>query len=394
MRLQKINFTAIIILLCQFVAFGQDSPRITSGEKHNIHSEIIGADKEYWVHLPLNYDSSNQRYPVLYITDGDEHFALASGTADFMSSQYLIPELIVVSIFHKDRNHDLTPTHSKVDLNGFESNAAKVSGGGEKLLDFIENELIPEIEGNYRTGPHRIFSGHSLGGLLSVYAYLTRNELFNTFIAMDPALTWDSNLCERLLKNSGYTASDLSHPLYLSSAHNAPYNKPDKSPFRLSQNAFFKVLKQKQISNVEHEYFEMNNHLTVPYPSFYKGLAFAFNGFYILDDPEFDLDLSLIEAFYEKQSKKYGIAFKPSERLIEMFGKYFLFDLNEYDKSIEFFSYNTTIYPQSSRAFEYLAQACMLAGKNDEAIQHYKKALDLDPGNEEIQSLLKKLKEY
>jgi len=53
---------------------------------------------------------------------------------------------------------------------------------------------------------------------------------------------------------------------------------------------------------------------------------------YILDDPQFELDIPNIQAFYEKQSDLCGITFKTSERLIEMFGKYFLFDLNDYDK--------------------------------------------------------------
>jgi hypothetical protein len=62
---------------------------------------------------------------------------LAAGTNEFMSSQHVIPDMIVVALLNNDRNHDLTPTHSITNFNGFKSNAAKVSGGGEKLLQFI-----------------------------------------------------------------------------------------------------------------------------------------------------------------------------------------------------------------------------------------------------------------
>ena len=384
----KIKIIVIILLIFPKILFGQASNKIVAGEKHIIHSEIIGEDKEYWVHLPVNYDNTTDKYPVLYITDGDEHFFLASGVTEFMSSQYVIPELIVVAIFHKDRNHELTPTHSLKNLDGFESDAAKVSGGGEKLLQFIEKELIVEIESNYRTGPYRILAGHSLGGLFSVYAYLNRNQLFNAFISMDPALTWDNYLCERTLQTSTYQSPNLNNKLYISSAHNAPYGKRDKSPFRLSQNAFFKVLKEKHVSNTRHDYFENQNHLTVPYKSLYAGLAYIFPDFYILDDPQFELEVPFIQEFYKKESNLYGIEFTPSERLIEMFGKYFLFDKNEYNKSIDFFKLNTINYPSSYKAFEYLAKAYKSLGNEEAAILNYKKALELNPENNEIQKVL------
>jgi predicted alpha/beta superfamily hydrolase len=384
----KTKVLVIIVLFLPEVLFGQPAGKIVFGEKHIIHSNIIAEDMEYWIHLPMNYDNSTDKYPVLYITDGDEHFFLASGITEFMSSQYVIPELIVVAVFHKDRNHDLTPTHCTTDNNGFQSNAIKVSGGGEKLLQFIEKELIAEIESNYRTGPYRILAGHSLGGLFSVYAYLNYNQLFNAFIAMDPALTWDNYLCERILKTSTYKSPNLHNKLYISSAHNAPYGKHDKSPFRLSQDSFFRLLKAKQNTNIKHDYFENQNHLTVPYQSLYAGLAYIYSGFYILDDPQFVLEIPFIQDFYKKESNSYGIEFTPPERLIEMFGKYFLFDKNDYNKSIAFFKLNTINYPSSYIAFEYLAKAYKASGNIEDAILNFKKALELNPENNIIQKLL------
>jgi len=181
MRYLKINILIISILILYQFTIGQTNNKIVTGEKHIIHSEIIGEDKEYWIHLPIDYDNSSDKYPVLYITDGDEHFFLASGLTEFMSSQFIIPEFIVVAIFHKDRNHDLTPTHCLTDINGFKSDAAKISGGGEKLLQFIEKELIAEIDKKYRTYSYRVLAGHSLGGLFCMYAYVNRSDLFKGF---------------------------------------------------------------------------------------------------------------------------------------------------------------------------------------------------------------------
>ncbi|MFH0761000.1 MAG: alpha/beta hydrolase-fold protein [Bacteroidota bacterium] len=381
MRNLKIIILVIVSLLFPNILSGQPTGKIVTGEKYKMHSEITGEDMKYWIHLPVNYDNSINKYPVLYITDGDEHFSLASGVTDFMSSQYVIPELIVVAIFHMDRNHDLTPTHCTADNDGFKSDALKVSGGGVNLLQFIEKELIPEIEDNFRTGPYRILAGHSLGGLFTVYAYLNRNQLFNAFIAMDPALPWDNYLCERTLKTLTYQSPDLKNKLYLSSAHNAPYGKRDKSPFRLSQDSFYKELKAKPGTNSKHDYFENQNHLTVPYQSLYAGLSYIFSGFYILDNPQFVLEVPFVQEHYKKESDLYGIDFTPPERLMEMFGKYFLFDKNDYNKSIEFFKFNTIHYPSSYKAFEYLAKAYKASGNEKEAILNLEKAQELNPNH-------------
>ncbi len=378
----------ILVLLSIQLLFCQEKENLNSNEKHVVYSNVIGEEKEYWIHLPNNYDKSEGEYPVLFITDGDEFFYLASGTSEFMSTEYLIPECIVVGILHNNRNHDLTPTHSTKFVNGLECNAAKVSGGGDTLLQFIEKELIPRIENNYRTGPYRIFAGHSLGGLLSVYAYLNYNYLFDAFIAMDPALNWDNNLCENLLNNKTYLSTDLESRLYISSAHNAPSGKRDKSALRLSQEAFCEELKKNNIENIKHEYFEEQNHMTVPYRSLYEGLVYSFPGYYILEDPMFKLDTAFLGKFYATQSKTYGMVFEPSERLIEMFGKYFLYDINDYYNAIKFFELDTIYYPDSYRAYKYLGMAYLATNKKEGAVVNFLKARELNPKSEEIIEML------
>ena len=159
METSIIKFLVISVLIFPKILFGQTNNKISFGEKQIIHSEILGEDKEYWLHLPLDYDTSIETYPVLYITDGDEHFFLAGGITQFMSSQYKIPEMIVVAIFHKDRNHDLTPTHCLTDNEGVKIDAFKESGGGEKLLQFLEKELIVRIDSTYRTNSYRLLAG-------------------------------------------------------------------------------------------------------------------------------------------------------------------------------------------------------------------------------------------
>lgn len=393
MIILKIKILIISILIFPTILFSQTNNKIFYGEKHTIHSNIMGEDKEYWVHLPMDYNKSEEKYPVLYITDGDEHFYLASGIIQFMSSQYIIPEMIVVAIFHKDRNHDLTPTHILEDNDGLNSDALKVSGGGEKLLQFIEKELIVKIDSNYRTDSYKILAGHSLGGLFAVYTYLNRSHLFNAFIAMDPALYWNHFLCEQMLQSLPNSSPNFNNKLYVSSAHNAPPGEPDITPFRKSQDSFFEELQKKKVSNTTHEYFEEENHLTLPFRSLYAGLFYIFSDYYLFNNPDFTEDVSFIQEHYNKASQLYGIKFLPPEGLMEMIGNYFLKDKNEYAKSAEFFKVNTSNYPSSFKAYENLGRAFKALGNKEQAISNFNKSLELNPENPEVKKLLKELED-
>ena len=63
------------------------------------------------------------------------------------------------------------------------------SGGGiAHFIQFMKNELIPYIETHYRTDPYRIFSGHSLGGLCVLYAFIHEPELFNAYIGISSSV--------------------------------------------------------------------------------------------------------------------------------------------------------------------------------------------------------------
>jgi len=376
------------ILAAPKVLSGQTGNKLFFGERNFIHSEILAEDKEYWIHLPADYEKSQEKYPVLYITDGDEHFCLAAGLTEFMSSQFLIPEFIVVAIFHRDRNHDLTPTHCLTDYKGFQSDAVKTSGGGEKLLQFIENELIVQIDSKYRTTSFRILAGHSLGGLFSVYAYLNRGDLFDGYIAMDPVLNWDNSYCEGILKTLPAQSINFKNKLYISSAHNAPEGKRDRGLLRKSQLSFSKELKRKGVINARHELFEKDNHMTVPYRSLYAGLSYIFSGYYIFKNSKFAEEIPFIQDHYRKMSDLYGMNFIPPEGLIEMLGKYLLLDMNDCAKSLEFFKLNTVNYPESYKAFENLAIAYKTMGDAGNAILNFKKSLELNPDNYYIQRLL------
>src|SRR6185369_3299172 len=99
---------------------------------------------------------TSQRYPVVYLLDGDAHFPSVVGLVQQLSQvngNTVVPEMIVVAIPNTDRTRDLTPTHVSTDAPFMDSNFARTSGGGENFISFIEKELMPHIDSVYPTQP-------------------------------------------------------------------------------------------------------------------------------------------------------------------------------------------------------------------------------------------------
>ncbi len=70
----------------------------------------------------------------------------------------------------------------------------------------------------------------------------------------------------------------------------------------------------------------------------------------------------------------------------------FVLELRHHLQAIEIFRINTALFPESSAAFEGLALACADAGEREEAIEHFRKSLELDPGNRTADEMLKILR--
>jgi tetratricopeptide (TPR) repeat protein len=70
---------------------------------------------------------------------------------------------------------------------------------------------------------------------------------------------------------------------------------------------------------------------------------------------------------------------------------YELMSVSRFDEAIEVLKLNAEKFPQSANAHDSLAEAYLKTGNNEMAIQHYKTALELEPGLESASEALKKL---
>ena len=383
------NIIAVLLILLGInLIKSQDVEQILIGTKHSLWSNILNENREYWVSLPDSYKdqkSSYKTYPILIVLDGDSHFKSIAGMANYMSSDayrsWKIPELIVVAIQNVDRRRDYTP--DKI-ITVRENN----SGGGDRFLGFLENELLPELDQTYRTAPYRILFGHSLGGLLATHAYMKEKTGFNSYIAVDPSFgTWDSETMDKKLDS--LTDQSFKRFLYLATANWGKRNIRNRDRHvRLYESLNSKC---KGELPAKLEYFPNESHSSVPIIAFHNGISTIFEGYGIsYRDVE---DKEQLTQHFQTLSKRLSWHVPPPEHLVNQLGYRTLQSENDKDKSkaLEFFIINVENYPKSPNSYDSLGEAYETVGKTDKAIANYKKSLELDPNNERAKIKIKEL---
>ena len=171
---------------------------------HRIQSaHVDGMEYLINVHLPITYNMSQDSYPVIYYTDAFFATEIVTGTKKILEVSGKIANTILVGISHEgdfmefvvNRSRDLIPTHVHQNKVLVYPEATPASGGAEHFLAFIEHELFPLVEKEYRVDTsNRGLFGSSYGGLFAAWTMVNRPELFQRYLMASPALYWDDYL--------------------------------------------------------------------------------------------------------------------------------------------------------------------------------------------------------
>ncbi|MCP2027766.1 putative alpha/beta superfamily hydrolase [Flavobacterium sp. HSC-32F16] len=416
-RLPNILRKKQIVLFVFFVfanfGFAQNNSKIEIGTIDSISSRILNENRKIWVHLPgsaQNTGFAKQKYPVVYVLDGDAHFSSVVGIIEQLSEingNTNCPEMIVIGITNTNRTRDLTPTHSDVDPPFVPENLSEQSGGGEKFTNFLEKELIPYIEGKYPTAPYKTLIGHSFGGLTVMNILTNHTFLFNSYIAIDPSMWWnhDQFLKETTKKLTNKNLAGIS--LFLGAANTMDDSmdlikvKKDTTLFTrhirsiLSLNDFLKQNKKSNL-NYEYKYYNEDDHGSVPLIATYDGLRFIFKfNKLILSIPEkmnFDKAvLSKMEKHYDEVSKHLGYKVSMPESTVNAYG-YQALGKKDMELAGYLFKMNAANYPQSPNVHDSLGDFYEASGDKKNAIAGYEKALLLDKNFAEATAKLEKLR--
>lgn len=292
---------AIIFFLLIKTQFAQiNETNIELGKIITINSEILNEERGIFVYLPVGYDESEEKYPVIYILDGRNNFAFSATTANFLSRSQRMPRSIVVGIPNTDRTRDFTPVHIKGN---------KTSGGADNFLKFLDEELIPYIDNNYRTQPYKTLYGHSLCGMFAIYTLFEKPDMFDSFIAVSPYLMYADHYVVNKVESTLSNRSVFKKKLFITLGNEPEYNA---SLGRMEQ-----ILSEKtdllawEISKRESE-----DHTSVPLKSLYDGLEFICSE-WRLPNEKIEEGFEEVKNHYSDLSDKYGYNVKPNEVAID-----------------------------------------------------------------------------
>ena len=338
-----LSLVATVLFSCQHpnktqTTLNPNNP-ITIGQIDSLYSNILNEQRKIWVHVPGEYnpsDTSQAKYPVLFLLDGDAHFHSVTGIIKQLSSingNIICPEMIVVGIPNTDRTRDLTPTHIEVAFG--DSTAFKTSGGGDQFTQFIEKELIPYIDQNYPTTAYRTYVGHSFGGLTVVNTLIHHPHLFDNYIAIDPSMWWDnqalSKTADSILSQHQYNRKAfyvaVANTMQKGMSLNEIHSDTSESTIHIrALHQFVKSTEKKKDNGLlfKWKYYGTDDHCSVTLIAEYDAIHFLFPWYKLDDiDQHFNPHLSTtakefahtITSHYKQVSDHFGYKVYPKGAL-------------------------------------------------------------------------------
>jgi predicted alpha/beta superfamily hydrolase len=169
-----------------------DYPQDTILGSHirTLYSNIVNDEYKLSIWLPLSYDESKQTYPTLYVLDSPVFFGPAA--LNVLLREGNVPEMIVVGIGKQISNLDEWWPIRWRDYSSVKVSSEPTSGSAAAFLGFIEQELIPFIEAEYRTQRNeRTIWGQSLSGIFALSVMFGKANLFNRYIITAPSFVYE-----------------------------------------------------------------------------------------------------------------------------------------------------------------------------------------------------------
>ena len=201
-------FRFLFILSCTF--FWSQEKKSTATENVKIISENfdvpqLKTTRRIWIYLPKDYETSHQKYSVMYLQDAQNLFDDTTSYAGEWQVDETLNKIfektgksvIVVGIDNggEKRIEELSPF----------KNAKYGGGNGENYVKFIVETLKPYIDKNYRTKSckkHTTIGGSSLGALISVYAAVKYPETFGKVLAFSSAFWFNAEDLNAFISHS------------------------------------------------------------------------------------------------------------------------------------------------------------------------------------------------
>lgn len=376
----------------------------------SLYSKILKEQREIYVQLPANYNATtNQKYPVLYILDGEVLLPAVNNVHSFYSGGFM-PEMVIIGVSNSNnRMRDLT-TSKVTEINDmpFEQE----NGEAANFNEFMENELIPFIENKYPVTNFRTLIGHSYGGLFTIYTLLNHSHLFSNYLAIDPSLDWDSqkllNEANEELKSQNYKGKSLfislGGQLHIQNPNitieNVMQDTSDFTLFARSNIAFSNMVKENKNNKLSFKwkFYPNDLHGTIPLPSIMDGLIFDFEWYQMENINKFNSPetskkelFAIINNRANKLKNYFGYDVPPYPQDIFNVLGYMSLDMEQLEKSKMFFEFAIKFYPNSANVYDSMADYYERNNDYNNALNYAVKAFEIS-GSENHKQKIKNLK--
>ena len=279
-----------------------------SAQSFQIASAILKETRRILIVLPASYQQSaaDRRYPVTVVADGEYLIPTLAAVNDELTRNGQIPESVLVGIenvgggdflaSNQKRVYDLTPP-------GLSAAGSDLNQGGDHFLDFIEKELLPAVDRQFRTAAPRTFIGVSSGAVLATYAAATRSN-YSAVVALDAPIHLDENwLARKLIARAGQSGRPVRY-----ASLEAKFGWPDASWKQLVATA-------PQSWKLYREKTQLEGHETLQMIGAYIGLRQVFSDYSRFSAPE--APTTSILPYYATVSASLGAPVIPPKRLLQ-----------------------------------------------------------------------------
>jgi predicted alpha/beta superfamily hydrolase len=181
-----------------------------------VYSPQLNNQRDLFVYLPPGYDHSETRYPVIYMHDGQNLFDAAlsfSGEWQVDEALHRLSAEGIAAIVVGIPNIDGLVTGGRLDEYApFSDPLLERGGKGDAYLAFIRETVKPLIDTDFRALPDRAHTGimgSSMGGLISLYAFLKHPDVFGFAGIMSPAFWFGRGAIYPLVEQAAFTPGKL-----------------------------------------------------------------------------------------------------------------------------------------------------------------------------------------
>jgi predicted alpha/beta superfamily hydrolase len=159
-------------------------------ERVPVGPDSPGLDRDLAVYLPPSYGETDRRYPVLYMQDGQNLFDpkasfAGSWRVDLAMNWAAARRLEGIVVGVPNAGEDRIAVYSPID------HPEGGPGQGGESVRHLAGTIKPLVDARFRTLPQREttgVAGSSMGGLISLFAFFARPDVFGIVGALSPSL--------------------------------------------------------------------------------------------------------------------------------------------------------------------------------------------------------------